>query len=252
MLLVWIVATAGYVRAGWSFQDAIYMVTLTVFTVCLLYTSRVRLPCSACSGRRRAKTCNGRDVLGTRAQGTLLPAAFDQRLANVNVAAAHERARALRSAKLVRRDAQEIGAKLRDRTINSPGRLHRIDMQHAIGRMHDRRDLGYRLNDASFVIGLHDRHQRALGPQQASFKLDKIHNAVAIDRQYFDRIGRKAAAAKHRGMLYRRYEQPVTRLLAATKFQSRRQCQHVGFGGAGRKSDVLGLGPDQGLSLIHI
>jgi voltage-gated potassium channel len=33
MLLVWIVATSAYMRAGWSFQDAFYMVTLTVFTV---------------------------------------------------------------------------------------------------------------------------------------------------------------------------------------------------------------------------
>jgi voltage-gated potassium channel len=33
MLLVWIAATAGYWKAGWSFQDALYMVTLTVFTV---------------------------------------------------------------------------------------------------------------------------------------------------------------------------------------------------------------------------
>jgi voltage-gated potassium channel len=33
MLLVWIVATAGYVRAGSSFQDAIHLVRLTVFSV---------------------------------------------------------------------------------------------------------------------------------------------------------------------------------------------------------------------------
>ena len=33
MLLVSIAATEGYMRAGWSFADAIYMVTLTVFTV---------------------------------------------------------------------------------------------------------------------------------------------------------------------------------------------------------------------------
>jgi voltage-gated potassium channel len=33
MLLVWVAATLGYMRAGWSFQDAIYMVTLTVFSV---------------------------------------------------------------------------------------------------------------------------------------------------------------------------------------------------------------------------
>ena len=33
MLAVWIVATTAYRWAGWSFQDAIYMVTLTVFTV---------------------------------------------------------------------------------------------------------------------------------------------------------------------------------------------------------------------------
>jgi voltage-gated potassium channel Kch len=33
MLAVWIVATLAYWKAGWSFQDALYMVTLTVFTV---------------------------------------------------------------------------------------------------------------------------------------------------------------------------------------------------------------------------
>src|ERR1700733_4103794 len=33
MLVVWVAATAAYWKAGWSFQDALYMVTLTVFTV---------------------------------------------------------------------------------------------------------------------------------------------------------------------------------------------------------------------------
>jgi voltage-gated potassium channel len=33
MLILVAVATAGYVEAGWSFQDSVYMVTLTVFTV---------------------------------------------------------------------------------------------------------------------------------------------------------------------------------------------------------------------------
>ncbi|MBY0380332.1 MAG: potassium channel protein [Xanthobacteraceae bacterium] len=33
MLVVWTAATAAYCYAGWSFQDALYMVTLTVFTV---------------------------------------------------------------------------------------------------------------------------------------------------------------------------------------------------------------------------
>ncbi len=33
MLAVSAAATVGYVEAGWSFQDALYMVTLTVFTV---------------------------------------------------------------------------------------------------------------------------------------------------------------------------------------------------------------------------
>jgi voltage-gated potassium channel len=33
MAIVWLGATAAYERAGWSFQDALYMVTLTVFTV---------------------------------------------------------------------------------------------------------------------------------------------------------------------------------------------------------------------------
>jgi len=33
MAIVWVAATVGYMRAGWNFQDAFYMVTLTVFTV---------------------------------------------------------------------------------------------------------------------------------------------------------------------------------------------------------------------------
>jgi len=33
MAIVWVAATTAYMRAGWSFQDALYMVTLTVFTV---------------------------------------------------------------------------------------------------------------------------------------------------------------------------------------------------------------------------
>jgi voltage-gated potassium channel len=33
MLVVWSAATFAYWKAGWSFQDALYMVTLTVFTV---------------------------------------------------------------------------------------------------------------------------------------------------------------------------------------------------------------------------
>jgi voltage-gated potassium channel len=33
MAIIWVAATVGYMRAGWNFQDAFYMVTLTVFTV---------------------------------------------------------------------------------------------------------------------------------------------------------------------------------------------------------------------------
>ena len=33
MAIVWVAATTGYMRAGWDFQDSLYMVTLTVFTV---------------------------------------------------------------------------------------------------------------------------------------------------------------------------------------------------------------------------
>lgn len=33
MLLIVAAATAGYIEAGWSLQDSLYMVTLTVFTV---------------------------------------------------------------------------------------------------------------------------------------------------------------------------------------------------------------------------
>ncbi len=33
MAIVWVAATTAYLRAGWDFQDSLYMVTLTVFTV---------------------------------------------------------------------------------------------------------------------------------------------------------------------------------------------------------------------------
>jgi voltage-gated potassium channel len=33
MAIVWVATTVGYMRAGWSFDDSLYMVTLTVFTV---------------------------------------------------------------------------------------------------------------------------------------------------------------------------------------------------------------------------
>ena len=33
MAIVWVATTIGYMRAGWNFQDSVYMVTLTVFTV---------------------------------------------------------------------------------------------------------------------------------------------------------------------------------------------------------------------------
>ena len=81
---------------------------------------------------------NAGDILGAGAQSALLPAAANKRLGEMDiVAASHQRADALRAADLVRRERQEIGAKRADIAGDAAGRLHRVDVQKAVGRMHD-------------------------------------------------------------------------------------------------------------------
>ena len=78
----------------------------------------------------------------------------------------------------------------------------------------------------------------------------KIDHAVAVDRQFRDRVGRKTTAAAHRRVLDRRHKQSISQGLTARDLDRRRQRQHVGFGGTTGEGDVLGLAADQGSNLF--
>ena len=81
------------------------------------HAGSVRQACGR--GRRGAEAGNAGDVLGSRAQIALLAAAFDQRLGDMDVAAADQRAHALRAAELMGGDGHEIGAQGLDAAIDA-------------------------------------------------------------------------------------------------------------------------------------
>ena len=97
----------------------------------------------------------------------LLAAALDQRLGDMDIAAANERAGALRSAELVGGKAHEVGAEVADPAIDAAGALHRVDVQHAVGGVDDVGNFADRLDHAGFVIGEHHRNKRTLAPAMA-------------------------------------------------------------------------------------
>ena len=125
--------------------------------MCLASAAR----CTASRGSGRAEGGDAGDIFRAGAKPPLLPTAADQRIGKMNiVACAHQRADALRAADLVGRERQQIGAQHGDIAIDAARRLHGIDMEQTARRMHDRRGLRDRLNDAGFVIGEHQRNQR--------------------------------------------------------------------------------------------
>ena len=81
--------------------------------------------------------------------------------------AADQRTDALRAADLVRRQRHQIGAERLEITGDAARPLHRVDMQEAAGRMHDRRRLRDRLDHAGLVVGEHQRDQRPRAAGQA-------------------------------------------------------------------------------------
>src|SRR4029077_18093976 len=90
-----------------------------------------------CGGR--AETGNTGHILGAGAHAALLPAATDQRIGEVNVLSeTYQRADALGTANLVRREGEKVSSKDSDRAGYAAGRLHGIDMQQAARRMDDR------------------------------------------------------------------------------------------------------------------
>ena len=87
--------------------------------------------------RGRSEGDNAGQILRAAARAALLPAAANERIGKMNVVMpANERADALRTADLMRRNSHQIGPERTDVAGDAPRRLHRIDMQQAAGRVH--------------------------------------------------------------------------------------------------------------------
>ena len=198
-----------------------------------------------------AKAGNGGDILGSRAQAALLAAALDQRLGDMDIAAADQRAGALRAAELVRGKAHQIGAQLADIAIDPARRP--APRRHAARRWRHARSSAIsrdRLDHAGLVVGEHHRDQRTLGPSNGASKSMKIDHAVAGHRQFLDRIGGKPPAAAHRRMLDRRDKQPVAQRLAPADLDRRASAPACWLRWRRGEGDVLGLGADQRRDLL--
>ena len=89
-----------------------------------------------------------------------------------------------------------------------PGALHRIDMQEAASRVHDRRHLGDRLDHAGLVVGEHDARPAAAqsASRAGSRSAGQIDNASLPSPECSSARG-KPPAAPHRRMLDRRHQQ---------------------------------------------
>ena len=161
-----------------------------------------------CGHAGRAESGDGGDILGARAQPALLAAAFDQRLGDMNVTAADERASALRTAELVRgdtdRDRRQARAILQSMrpapctasTCSTPFAACTISAICAIGW----------ITPVSLLASMTDTSGRSAF-LTACCECGKIDDAVASDRQLLDVVGSEAAAAAHGRMLDCRHEQ---------------------------------------------
>ena len=87
------------------------------------------------------------------------------------------------TAKLVRRKRKKIGAERREVERDPARALHSVAMKQGAVCMYRPGDFGYRLNDAGFVVGQHDRDQRRL-PHLGKGGVErvKVDDALSIDR----------------------------------------------------------------------
>jgi hypothetical protein len=98
----------------------------------------------------------------------------------------------------------EIGTHGADIPPNSARGLDRVDVQEAARGVDEARRLRDGLDDAGFVVGGHDRHQRSVPERsEALFERRKVDLAILSHRQALDVSGREPTARKHRGMLDR-------------------------------------------------
>ena len=120
----------------------------------------VRREIIASSHGRSTKAGNADDILCAAARAALLPAAIENRIHYKTLARLDKRARAFRTADLVRRDRQQVRAERADVARNFSGRLHRIDVQQSTRRTDNGSGFRDRLDHAGFVIGMHQRNQK--------------------------------------------------------------------------------------------
>src|SRR6516165_10137390 len=184
-----------------------------------------------CAGRS-AKAGNAGHIFGSRSEAAFLASAFDQRSRERHgCVTPDQRTGSLWTPDLVARKRQKIRPEIIDIAWNPSGRLNGIDVQDAARRMHERGHLGYRLNNAGFIIRQHNRNQDwRWATAEPALQRCKLNDAASTDWKSFN-IGRgKAPPGKHRGMLGGRNEKlDVT---ARPILDQRRERKHVGFGAA--------------------
>ena len=106
-----------------------------------------------------------------------------------------QRTGALRAAELVRRKRHQVGAERVDVAIDTAGPLHRVDVQHAVGGMHDAAisAIGW-ITPVSLLASMTETSGRSAFAS-ARCERREIDAPVAVDRQLFDCSRAKAAAA---------------------------------------------------------
>ena len=206
--------------------------------------------------RRRCGRPEGRDagdILGAGAHAALLAAAADQRLREMNIlTAADERADALRSADLVgrkRRSSRRRARRYRRQYARAPAPRRRGARPPAACTIAAASATGC-TTPVSLLASMSETSGRDALPGGLGQRR-KIDAAVRRDGNILDRTARKAAAGPHRGMLDRRHQEPVARLLFVRGLDRRRQRQHIGLGPARGEEHVAGLRPDERRHLLR-
>ena len=111
------------------------------------------------SGGGGSETCDPRQVLGSGTTSVFLAATAQQRR-QIDPAGHDESANPRRATDLMCRQCDEIGAEGADLQSHLAGGLDGVTMEHGAMSPRNRGDLGYRLDNAGLVVGIHHRHQR--------------------------------------------------------------------------------------------
>src|SRR5262249_21567690 len=157
------------------------------------------------------------------------------------VGATYQSTDALWAAELVPGYRQKIGSERVDVAGDTPGRLHRVDVQQAARRVNDRRGRRDRLHRAGLIIGVHERDEHAppFAVQAGELPLERgeVEDTVRPDRHLSHAVGGEAPTGEYRRMLDRGNQQHVGRVL-------RRERRRIRFRAARREYDIGGFGAD--------